>query len=104
MKRIAARDGERRLRDLAGVGKRTTEDFEALGVRSVAQLAKRNPQALYDKLCELKGVRVDPCCLDVFVCAVAQARNPHLPADQRNWWFWSRVRKGQIPSPEQPVD
>lgn len=100
MKPAAGREPEPRLRDLAGVGKETLKDFEALGVRSVAQLAKRNPQALYDKLCELKGQPVDPCCLDTFTCAVAQARDPHLPAEQRQWWFWSRVRKGQIPAPE----
>ncbi|MCW5966820.1 MAG: hypothetical protein KIT83_22460 [Bryobacterales bacterium] len=99
-RKVTPLPGERRLRDLAGVGKKTIEDFDALGVGSVAQLAKRNPQALFQKLCELKGQRIDPCCLDVFVCAVAQARNPSLPADQRNWWYWSRVRKGEIPAPE----
>lgn len=100
MKReVRAMPGNRRLRDLAGVGPKTLEDFETLGVGSVAQLAKRNPQALYERLCALKGQRIDPCCLDVFVCAVAQARNPSLPADQRNWWYWSRVRKGEFPAP-----
>jgi hypothetical protein len=24
---------------------------------------------------------------------VAQARNPLLPADQCQWWYWSRQRK-----------
>ena len=35
----------------------------------------------------------DICVLDVFRCAVAQAKNPRLPAAQRNWWYWSRLRK-----------
>jgi len=46
-----------------------------------------------ERRCRIKGVRIDPCCLDVFTCAVAQARNPKLPAAQRKWWYWSRVRK-----------
>ena len=83
----------RRLRDLDGGGPATLRDFDELGVRNVDQLAKKEPRKLYDKLCQLKGVRIDPCCLDVFTCAVAQARDPHLPKAQRQWWYWSRVRK-----------
>jgi nucleotidyltransferase/DNA polymerase involved in DNA repair len=85
----------RKLKDLDGVGPATLRDFEELGVRNVDQLAKHDPQKLYDKLCRIKGVRIDPCCLDVLTCAVAQARNPNLPAAQRQWWYWSRVRKAQ---------
>jgi hypothetical protein len=33
--------------------------------------------------------------LDTFCCAVAQARDPGLPAEQRNWWYWSRLRKAK---------
>ena len=35
----------------------------------------------------------DICCLDVFRAAVAQARNPRLPAEQCQWWYWSKRRK-----------
>ena len=69
------------------------KDFEALGIRSVEQLARQNPKKLYDKLCDITGTRQDPCVLDTFTCAVAQARDPNLPDEQRNWWYWSRVRK-----------
>ena len=85
----------RRLRDLDGVGSATMQDFDELGVRNVDQLARQDPQKLYDKLCRLKGVRIDPCCLDVFTCAVAQARDPNLPKERRQWWYWSRQRKAQ---------
>ena len=68
-------------------------DFDKLGVRSVAQLARAKPETLYEKLCEVTGQRQDICCLDVFTAAVAQARNPRLPGAQRQWWYWSRVRK-----------
>ncbi len=87
--------GPRRLRDLEGAGPATLRDFEELGVRNVDQLAKHDPLRLYAKLCRLKGVRLDPCCLDTLTCAVAQARDPNLPAAQRKWWYWSRVRKAQ---------
>lgn len=68
-------------------------DFELLGVKSVADLARRSPEKLYLTLCDTTGTRQDPCVLDVFRCAVAQAKDPELPAEQRNWWYWSRLRK-----------
>jgi hypothetical protein len=86
---------ERELSDFVSVGPATIEDLGLLGVTSVRQLARHNPQQLYDRLCKLSGVRMDPCCLDVLCAAVAQARNPDLPAEQRRWWYWSRLRKRQ---------
>ncbi len=68
-------------------------DFELLGVSSVDDLARRDPDLLYRQLEQASGQRQDPCVLDTFRCAVAQARDPQLPAEQRNWWWWSRERK-----------
>lgn len=83
----------RSLKDLTSVGPAFVRDFELLGVRSVAQLSRRNPDRLYEKFCEITGQAQDLCCLDVFRAAVAQARDPRLPAEQRQWWYWSRLRK-----------
>ncbi len=85
----------RLLGDLVSVGPTILHDLEMLGVRSVAALARRNPEKLYEHLCAVTGRRHDICCLDVFRAAVAQARNPKLPAKQCNWWYWSRVRKAR---------
>ena len=68
-------------------------DFERLGVRTVAQLARRNPEQLYEELCRRTGQSQDICVLDTFRAAVAQARNPRLPAAQTQWWYCSRLRK-----------
>lgn len=83
----------RRLQDLISVGPAIARDFELLGVHSVAQLARRNPEKLYEGLCRVTGQSQDICCLDVFRAAVEQARNPLLPAEQCQWWYWSRQRK-----------
>ncbi len=83
----------RQLKDLRGIGPAMIKDFELLGIRTVSQLARAEGESLYRKLNRLTGVRQDPCVLDTFNCAVAQARNPLLPDEQRNWWFWSRMRK-----------
>ena len=84
---------ERRLQDLTSVGPAMLRDFENLGIHSVDQLARESPARLYEKLCRLTGQQVDICCLDVFTAAVAQARDPWLPAELRQWWYWSRKRK-----------
>lgn len=83
----------RRLEDLASVGPGMVRDFNLLGIQSVAQLSRRNPQKMYEKLCRVTGQTQDLCCLDVFRAAVAQARNPRLSAEKCEWWYWSRVRK-----------
>jgi hypothetical protein len=83
----------RRLGELISVGPAMLRDLELLGVRGVPQLARQNPRRLYERLCEVTGQRVDVCCLDVFSAAVAQARNPRLPVEQCQWWYWSRRRK-----------
>lgn len=85
----------RRLQDLISVGPAMVRDFNLLSIRTVAQLSRRNPEKLYEKLCEITGQAQDICCLDVFQSAVAQARNPRLPAEQCQWWYWSRKRKAQ---------
>lgn len=82
----------RELKDLVSIGPAMLRDFELLGVRSVEQLARRSPEQLYEKLCAVTGRSQDICVLDVFCAAVAQARDPRLPAAQRNWWWWSRQR------------
>jgi nucleotidyltransferase/DNA polymerase involved in DNA repair len=83
----------RELGELISIGPAMLRDFERLGVRSVKQLAKQNPQRLYRKLCRVTGQAQDICVLDVFSAAVAQARNPRLPAERCQWWWWSRKRK-----------
>jgi hypothetical protein len=83
----------RQLRDLAGIGKSIEANLRSLGVTCVADLALRDGDGLYRQLCERTQTRQDPCVLDTFRCAVAQARSPRLPAAQRNWWWWSRQRK-----------
>jgi nucleotidyltransferase/DNA polymerase involved in DNA repair len=85
----------RRLRDLSGIGKAMLADFERLGIQSVAQLATCDAQELYDRISALDGLRHDPCVLDTYACAIAQARDPNLPAEQRQWWWWSRQRKAR---------
>lgn len=80
------------LQSLPGVGPSIARDLRRLGVRSVRDLARRDPERLYARLCELTGERQDPCVLYVFRCAVYVARTPRPRADLRRWWNWKDRR------------
>jgi len=83
----------RELGDLISIGPAMLKDFEMLGIRSVEELARRDPLRMYEKMERLTGQRQDPCVLDTFCAAVAQARDPRLGAEKCQWWWWSRRRK-----------
>ena len=93
---ISSQRETQKLQDLISVGPAILRDFELLGIDTVAQLAKADPRNMYRRLCEITGERQDICCLDVFQAAVAQARNPRLPAEKCMWWYWSRKRKARL--------
>lgn len=78
---------------LRSVGPATLRDLTLLGVYSIAELAAADPHELYTRLCALEGKTIDICQYDVFCCAVAQARDPRLPDEQKDWSWWSRRRK-----------
>jgi hypothetical protein len=73
---------------IPNVGPRTADDLWQLGVRSIAELKGADPQKMYDRLCKLRGVRIDPCQLYVFRSVVYYAsRMTHKP-ELLKWWAW----------------
>ena len=78
----------RELRRIPGVGKSIAEDLWGIGIRRVDELRGRDPEALYEAMCERQGVRIDRCMLYVMRCAVYFASEyPHDP-DKLLWWNW----------------
>lgn len=79
----------RRLEDIPNIGRAMAQDLRAMGIERPAQLAGRDPFALYRRLCRLTGTRQDPCVEDTFVAAVRfMEGGPPLP-----WWHYSARRK-----------
>jgi hypothetical protein len=77
------------LEDLPNVGKAIAADLRAIGIDRPAQLKRRSPYALYDKLNRVTGVRHDPCVLDTFIAAVR-----FVAGDApRPWWAYTAERK-----------
>ncbi len=79
----------RALQRIPNVGPAVAGDLMRLGVAGLQDLAGKDPDALYERLCRLDGVRHDPCMRDVFAAIVAQANGE--PAQP--WWVYSRRRK-----------
>lgn len=80
------------LQELPGVGPSIAADLRSLGVRSIRDLARRDPERLYARLCEQTGERQDPCVLYTFCCAVYAARTEAPDASLLKWWAWKERR------------
>jgi hypothetical protein len=78
----------REFRQVPGVGKSIAEDLWNLGLRSVSDLKKQDPEDLYLRLCALQGMHVDRCMLYVFRCAVYYASNDIHDPELLKWWNW----------------
>jgi len=76
------------LTTIPGVGTEIAKDLRQVGVGAVADLRDRDPQQLYDQLCELEGQKVDRCVLYVFRCAVYFATHREHDPELLKWWNW----------------
>lgn len=92
MKAATAADA-RMLTHILNIGPAMLADFQKLGITKPAQLVGKDPFQLYTRLCELTGVRHDPCVLDTFISAVRFMEGaPALP-----WWHYTQERKSSYP-------
>ena len=79
------------LQKLPNVGPAVARMLIRIGVETADDLRGKDPDALYGALCEVDGVRHDPCVLDTLTAAVDFANG----APARPWWFYSRERKAR---------
>ena len=73
---------------IPGIGPAMAGDLWDLGMRSMADLAVGDPEAMYTETRRQAGGEMDRCVLYVYRCAVAFAKDPDLEADLRQWWKW----------------
>lgn len=79
----------RLLTDLPNIGKAGAADLRLLGIDTPQQLVGRCPFDMYATLCQLSGVRHDPCVIDVFM-SVTRFMAGEAP---RVWWDYTDERK-----------
>ncbi len=82
------------LQSLPAIGPSLAADLRQLGVQSIAQLARRDPERLYARLCDITNSKQDPCVLYTFRCAVYAARTPFPDPELLKWWNWMEIRLG----------
>ena len=80
------------LEQIPGVGEKIAQDMRNIGIRSVVQLKGRDPEKLYQKLCDFKAGPVDKCMLYVLRCAVYYASNTEHDPELLKWWNWKGNR------------
>ena len=73
---------------IPGVGKSISLDLWNLGLRSVNDLSKNDPEEMFEETRRLAGGSMDKCILYVYRCAVAYARDPNLDPELKKWWNW----------------
>ena len=76
------------LEQIPGVGETIARDLRSIGIKSIIQLKGRNPEKLYQKLCDFKASPVDRCMLYVLRCAVYYASNTKHNPCLLKWWNW----------------
>lgn len=81
------------LEEISNVGPATRRDLSRLGISCPDDLRRADPKVLYDKLCQLDGLRHDPCVLDILMAACDFAQgNP-----SRHWSAFTSRRKALWP-------
>ena len=83
------------LLDIPGVGKSIARDLNDLGITRLSHLKRRDPEELYERLCMVRGNRIDRCVLYVFRCAVYFASTESPDPRLLKWWNWKDLGAGR---------
>lgn len=76
------------LRTIPGVGKSIAMDLYDLGIKGISDLKGKSPENLYERRCKQQGLRIDPCLLYTFRCAVYFASHKKHNPELLKWWNW----------------
>lgn len=76
------------LQQIPGVGPSIAGDLQGIGITRIQDLKGKSPQALYDQLCAVTGLKHDRCILYVFRCAVYYASHAKHDPEKLKWWNW----------------
>ena len=91
------------LQTVPGVGPRIAANMWKIGIRSLADLRKADPEKLYKALEKREQAPVDRCALYVFRCAVYYASHKRHDPAKLLWWNWQdkpdpRIKGGKKPA------
>ena len=76
------------LRTIPGVGEKIESLLKDVGVSSIEDMKKSDPEELYRELCDIKASPVDRCVLYVFRCGKYYVSNKNHDPERLKWWNW----------------
>ncbi len=76
------------LQKIPGIGTSLAVDLYDLEITKIQNLENKDPQELYDHLCQMRNTKLDPCVLYTFRCAVYFAREKNPDPELLKWWNW----------------
>ncbi len=82
----------KKFTDIPNIGPAMVRDFVLLGIKTPADLKRKNPYVMYKNLCLKTNSKQDPCVLDTFIAAVDFMHG----APARPWWYYTKERKAQL--------
>lgn len=77
------------LVELPNIGSKIADYLESIGINEPKKLIGKDAFALYQKLCETKGTKFDPCVMDVFMSVIHFMEG----GDSLPWWSFTNERK-----------
>ena len=83
------RDTSMRLEDLPNIGKSIAADLRGIGIVQPAQLADREPLAVFQQLAEMMWHRLDQCVLYTLISVKHYLQG----AEARPWWHYTAEGK-----------
>ena len=80
------------IEQIPGVGPSIAQNLRHIGITTVDQLKGKEPERLYQQLCDFKAQPVDRCMLYVLRCAVYYASTDDPRPELLKWWNWRDPR------------
>lgn len=83
----------KQLKTIPGIGKSIANNLYDIGIRSVEDLAGKNPESLFELSNAYVGSVQDRCLLYCFRCAVYFSETEQVERDPEKlkWWNWKDV-------------
>lgn len=81
----------RELEQLPNIGPSLAGDLRDIGIDHPDALRTADGLALYQRLCQHRGQRQDPCVLDTFLAITDFMRG----GEPRPWWAYTAARKAR---------
>lgn len=83
----------KKFEDIPNIGPKMARNFRLVGLVMPEDLKHKNPLDVYQQLCQVTGIRQDPCVLDTCMAAVDFMNG----APARSWWSYTQKRKQKYP-------